>query len=400
MQPGEVVVTQRRVMVDEYVRLPLCTEVAVQASPRRPARLGHRSAKPCGSRGGGLAAAGAIPICVDAAHAHALQAAAVEQRDASVRDASTDKRRVRVNPVEGQCVAAQASRVAAQVLGCVACWPEAHAVLDLQQRWPHMSAPIERLSYQDTIMHDCGADFPANPAALRGCPATQLECTASLRSRCDLNRAIGNTSAVDRAERSLAVANAWNESTRRRATHCSLLNLHSQFGEDRMLLPTLLGAAEGRPGTFVEIGAFTGVMFSNTVMLERCWNWTGALIEANPKNFNKLRRAVRPRSRAIHSAVCGMEGRTEVMVEGHAASGIATSETVQAACTVLEVGKNKAPIRRRCHGTVRVPCAPLSVIMARASLTTADFLSLDVEGAEADVLATVNPGESCCHRSN
>jgi hypothetical protein len=38
--------------------------------------------------------------------------------------------------------------------------------------------------------------------------------------------------------------------------------------------------------------------------------------------------------------------------------------------------------------------------MARASLTTADFLSLDVEGAEADVLATVNPGESCCHRSN
>ena len=65
---------------------------------------------------------------------------------------------------------------------------------------------------------------------------------------------------------------------------------------------------------------------------------------------------------------------------------------MQAACTVLEGGNNKAPVRRSCRGTVRVPCAPLSVIMARASLTTADFLSLDVEGAEADVLATVNPG--------
>ena len=174
--------------------------------------------------------------------------------------------------------------------------------------------------------------------------------------------------------------------------HCSLLNLHSQFGEDRKLLPTLLGATEGRPGTFVEIGAYTGVMFSNTIMLERCWNWTGALIEANPTNFVILRRALRPRARAIHSAVCGMEGQTEVMAEGDAASGIATSQTVQAACTVLEGGNNKAPVRRSCRGTVKVPCAPLSVIMARASLTTADFLSLDVEGAEADVLATVNPG--------
>ena len=36
MQPGEVVIAQRRVMVDEDVRLLLCTEVAAQASPRRP----------------------------------------------------------------------------------------------------------------------------------------------------------------------------------------------------------------------------------------------------------------------------------------------------------------------------------------------------------------------------
>ena len=233
----------------------------------------------------------------------------------------------------------------------------------------------------------------SNAAARRGCHYHRDVCTAALRSRCDLNRAIGNTSAVDHALRSLPGAmNGWDESRRRRAMHCSLLNLHSQFGEDRKLLPTLLGATEGRPGTFVEIGAYTGVMFSNTIMLERCWNWTGALIEANPTNFVILRRALRPRARAIHSAVCGMEGQTEVMAEGDAASGIATSQTVQAACTVLEGGNNKAPVRRSCRGTVRVPCAPLSVIMARASLTTADFLSLDVEGAEADVLATVNPG--------
>ena len=56
---------------------------------------------------------------------------------------TADECRVRVNPVEGQCVAAQAGRVAAQVLGRVARRPEADAVLDLQQRrWPHAAPGV------------------------------------------------------------------------------------------------------------------------------------------------------------------------------------------------------------------------------------------------------------------
>ena len=55
--------------------------------------------------------------------------------------------------------------------------------------------------------------------------------------------------------------------------------------EDLILLPTLLALIHGsaeRGGSFAELGAFDGVSYSNTFMLEKCFGWRGVLIEANP----------------------------------------------------------------------------------------------------------------------
>ena len=62
---------------------------------------------------------------------------------------------------------------------------------------------------------------------------------------------------------------------------CVLGNTRSQFFEDFYLLPFLLKAAGGGPGTFVELRALDGVQYSNTFMLEHCFGWSGLLIEAN-----------------------------------------------------------------------------------------------------------------------
>ena len=59
----------------------------------------------------------------------------------------------------------------------------------------------------------------------------------------------------------------------------------------------------------VEIGALDGLLYSNTLMLEKCLGWRGLLIEGNPTNAAKLLRAGRLNSVLETKAVCNGAAR-------------------------------------------------------------------------------------------
>ena len=164
---------------------------------------------------------------------------------------------------------------------------------------------------------------------------------------------------------------------------CTLKNSGSQLGEDLVVIPTLVHAARGRPGTFVEVGAFTGNSLSNTLALERCFNWTGLLVEGNPDNYKQLLRSGR-RGTKIHSAVCRAGETTVRMTIGGGPT--AGDMSAMSAAYVKVWGNGNGASRNR---TVNVPCSPLHSLMNKAGMTQADFLSLDVEGAEDKVIDTV-----------
>lgn len=165
---------------------------------------------------------------------------------------------------------------------------------------------------------------------------------------------------------------------------CVLSNARSQWGEDLMLLPFLRRASGWRPGIFVELGALDGVSLSNTHVLERCYNWTGLLVEANPANFANLARSPRKVAK-MHSAVCNATNGSTVLMTEH-------GENVAA-----QVSEMSAKFRKRFQNvnqpaqTVSVPCRPLARLMSSAGFDAAHFLSLDVEGSEERVLETVDP---------
>lgn len=145
------------------------------------------------------------------------------------------------------------------------------------------------------------------------------------------------------------------------------------------MLPSLvlMAGGLGARGVFVELGAYDGITYSNTLALERCFNWTGLLIEANPRNFEKLSRAnVNRRVAKVNSAVCNRTGSVGFRRGG----GVGSSEAdfISAA--------NTSRI-----STVDVPCRPLTAIMRDAGHEYADFLSLDVQGAEYKVLQAAQP---------
>ena len=61
----------------------------------------------------------------------------------------------------------------------------------------------------------------------------------------------------------------------------------SQLGQDKIVDEYFRGK---RHGVFVDIGAYDGLTFSNTLMLERERDWTGICIEPLPDIFAELRK--------------------------------------------------------------------------------------------------------------
>ena len=157
----------------------------------------------------------------------------------------------------------------------------------------------------------------------------------------------------------------------------SFMRFYGQDEEDRYAYETFFSGL--RFGTYLELGAFDGIHLSNTLFFaER--GWKGVLIEPSTELYRSL--AVnRPDDIRLHAAICA--NNTQVhFVEGRETGGIyefMAPEFVAHWHPQVEVGK--LPI---------VLCMPLSAVLASTGLQHINFLSLDVENAELEVLQTLD----------
>ena len=138
---------------------------------------------------------------------------------------------------------------------------------------------------------------------------------------------------------------------------------------------------------FVDVGAHDGVTFSNTCFLERDLEWRGLCIEAIPEVYQLL---VRQRnSICVQACVARQAGvRKFLRVHGYAEmlSGIIDAydarhvETIQR--EMLRCGGTSEVIETR---TVR-----LDTLLRKHDITSIDLLCVDVEGAELEVLRSLD----------
>jgi hypothetical protein len=168
----------------------------------------------------------------------------------------------------------------------------------------------------------------------------------------------------------------------------------SQFNEDITLLPYLatISHSLGQAGSFVEIGALDGLMYSNTLMFERCLGWHGLLIEGNPMNAEKLLQCGRTQVAFETKAVCNGTGNVTMTLGGFAVAG----EIDQMNPKELDMFNET----EHYNETVQVPCREMGAMMNDAGMTdSADmttYLSLDVEGAEAKVHSSLRSRHATC----
>src|SRR5277367_874876 len=85
------------------------------------------------------------------------------------------------------------------------------------------------------------------------------------------------------------------------------MKFHSQCGQDQFLFENFFRGKRG--GTFVDVGAYDGETFSNTLFFERHMGWNGLCIEPLPDAHAKL--AATRRARCISVCVSDFEGEAE-----------------------------------------------------------------------------------------
>lgn len=143
----------------------------------------------------------------------------------------------------------------------------------------------------------------------------------------------------------------------------------SQNGQD---LFALLSNDFRSAGVFIEFGAYDGVIFSNTYLLEKQFGWTGILIDPIPSHYESMKQ--NRNCKLIHGAITA-EHQESVLIEELPASDL--SRFV-----------NKRKIFKKIHEVKALTLQ--EVIDQNLTSKEIDFLSIDIEGEDLEILKSLD----------
>jgi FkbM family methyltransferase len=159
----------------------------------------------------------------------------------------------------------------------------------------------------------------------------------------------------------------------------------SQYNQDKFIHENFFPEKKG--GVFVEIGAYDGKTFSNTYFFEKKLGWKGLCIEPNPQAFSRLK-----------------DARDAICIHGCISENPGTVKFLQLSgyCEMLSGIQNKydpAHEKRietelKSHGgakqEIEVPAFTLNDLALEYKIDRIDYLSIDTEGGEWDILNSIN----------
>ena len=158
---------------------------------------------------------------------------------------------------------------------------------------------------------------------------------------------------------------------------------YSQLGQDKLLNEQYF--KNKKNGVFCEVGAYDGITMSNTYFFEKNLNWTGICIEPRPDLFElvqKNRNCIKVFGGAYSSAteldfnMCGREGLSG-LVKDYDQPHI---RRINRECIEHKV-ENKI---------IKVKLYKLESIFEMNNIKVIDFITIDTEGSELEVLKGIN----------
>ena len=158
-----------------------------------------------------------------------------------------------------------------------------------------------------------------------------------------------------------------------------------QFLQDKFIIEHFFKNKE--EGVFLDIGAGPPIENNNTYFLERELGWTGLCIDPHPRMFEKLKAARKCLCLDV-AVVPSHEGTMEFMqldkLEGLSGLVEYYGERNKERIKTLREEFGDAP------QIISVKTVPINHILETHSLFHIDFLSLDIEGGELEVLKAID----------
>ena len=155
-------------------------------------------------------------------------------------------------------------------------------------------------------------------------------------------------------------------------------NFFSQFGQDKIIKNYFF--QNKKNGFFVEIGAFDGVLGSNCIHFEKSMNWEGIAIEPSKIQFEKLSK--NRNCKVLNAAISSTEKDVEFIevIEGLTQMSGIDDDNYSAKLIIENNKKNKFNKNKMKTSTFEKSILTKEI----------DYLSIDIEGAELDVLKSIN----------
>lgn len=159
----------------------------------------------------------------------------------------------------------------------------------------------------------------------------------------------------------------------------------SQAGQDQFVHEQFFKSK--REGMFLDIGAHDGMSFSNTYFFEKELAWKGICVEPLPHLFKKLEEC--RNCICINACIASVESSLPFLhVDGcdEMLSGLWSTYDPRALQTVMnDIADFGGELK-----IIQVPCVRLDSVLKRYGVNHIDFLSLDTEGNELEILKTID----------
>jgi len=149
---------------------------------------------------------------------------------------------------------------------------------------------------------------------------------------------------------------------------------------------------EDRSGFFIDVGANDGIIWSTTLGLEINSKWNGICIEPHPNIFKQLSgntKGIQRTAEFLNVAISTEEKICDFQMfngewDSHMLSGIVDNYDSRQ--------KDRDDFKRNSSSSeiIKVKCLPLQKILDERNITHVDYLSIDTEGSELEVLQSID----------